>query len=79
MDRRKEDMREPRNVVKFFPASSGHDKSYRALRPIRLCEAPAGLGLFSLRVRTEALYEHSGVHAASNTQFIFFSAEPVSS
>ena len=41
MDRRKDDMREPRNVVKFFPASSGHDRPYRALRSIRLCEAPA--------------------------------------
>ena len=35
------------------------------------CEAPAGVSLFSRRVRTEALYEHSGVHAASNRQFFF--------
>ena len=63
----------------FFPASSGHDRRYRALRSIRMCEVPAGLSLFSQRVRTETLYEHSGVHAASCRQFIFFSAEPVSS
>ena len=30
---------------------SGHDGCYRALRPFRLCEAPAGLSLFSQRVR----------------------------
>ena len=44
MDRRKDDMRESRNVVKFFVPydgnTSGHD-----LRPIRLCEAPTGLSV----------------------------------
>ena len=32
-------------------------------RPFRLCEAPAGLSLFSQRVRTVALHEHSGANA----------------
>ena len=72
MGRRKDDMRESRNVVKFFLSrTSGHDRCFRALRPIHLCEAPAVLSLFSLRVRPDALYEHSGVHAASEKQFIF--------
>ena len=68
-------MRESRNAVKFLSRANGHHRCYRALRPIRLCEASAGLSLFSQRVRTDALYEHSGVHAASNRQFNFFSAE----
>ena len=67
----KDDMRESRNVATFLSRTSGHDRCYRALRPIRLCEAPAGPSFFSQRVRTDALYEHSGVHAASNRQFIF--------
>ena len=71
MDRRKDVMRESRNVVKFLSRASGHDRCYRALRPIRLCEAPAGLSLFSQRVRTDALYEHSEVHAASSRVFFF--------
>ena len=71
MDRRNDDMRESRNVVKFLSRVSGHDRCCRALRPIRLCEAPAGLSLFSQQVRTDALYEHSGVHAASYKQFLF--------
>ena len=75
MDKRKDDMHESRNIVKFFfeqeVIASGHDRCYRALWPIRLCEAPAGLSLFSQRVRTDALHEHSGVHAASNGQFFF--------
>ena len=77
MDRRKDDMHGSRNVVKIFLAevvASGHDRCYRALRSIHLCEAPADLSLFSQRVRTEALHEHSGVHAASNRH-----AEPASS
>ena len=38
--------------------------------PSTFCEAPAGLSLFSQWVRTDAHYEHSGVHAASKRQFI---------
>ena len=44
-------------------ASGGHDRCHRAPRPFRLCEAPAGLSLFSQRVRTVALHEHSGTNA----------------
>ena len=75
MDKRKDDMHEPRNVVKFFffGPSQWSRQVLSGPRPIRLCEAAAGLNLFSQRVRTEALYKHSGVHAASIRQFIIFS------
>ena len=43
------------------PASSGHDRCYRALRPFRLCEAPAGLSLSSQRERLQL--SNSGVYA----------------
>ena len=55
----------------FFVASSGHDGCYRALRPFRLCEAPAGLSLFSQLVRTVALHEHMGANATMiGSQFL---------
>ena len=54
-------------------ASSGHDRCYRALRPIRLCEAPAGLSLFSQRVRTVARHEHSGSKLQVSSSFFLLS------
>ena len=55
MDRRKDDMHESRNVVKFFVWSSGISQWPRQVpsgpRPIHLCGVPAGLSLSSQRVR----------------------------
>ena len=53
----------PCSKVFFFVVSSGHDSCYRALLPSRLCEAPAGLSLFSQLVWTVGLHEHSEVNA----------------
>ena len=55
MDRRKDDMHESRNVVKFFFVSSGISQWPRQVPsgpwPIHLCGVPAGLSLSSQRVR----------------------------
>ena len=83
MDKRKDDLHEPRKEVKFFFLARADSQWSRQVlsgpRPIRLCEAPAGLSLFSQRVRTEALHEQSGVHAASMRHFIFSVLSLVSS
>ena len=55
MDRRKDDMHESRNVVKFFYLEQWYQPVARqvpsGLRPIHLCGVPAGLSLSSQRVR----------------------------
>ena len=60
--------------------TSGHDRRHRALWPIRLLWGARRPELVQPAGAIEALYEHSGVHAATIGQFCFFgSAEPVSS
>ena len=59
--------------------TNGHDRCHRALRPIRLLRGARRPELVQPAGATEALHEHSGVHAAKLSGSFFFSAELASS